>query len=546
MRLILLVFMVSALFAQESCYTVQLTSVFKTDKSLKEIESTQYDESCKSMSINKNIAVRCGCFEKFKDAKATLPSFQKSYKNAYVMSTYKSRFEPKIKPIFVDAPIVEITPPLVVQTKKETENDKLKGEKKEAVAEKKVIVKTTKKKKKKKKKNDKLKKKSKYVKKHQEKYFYDRYLQRLKNNKGIGPYDYRYKFGAQLSYDVAYINESSESYFRNDWRRIRVYHQGSFLDKKLFYELEYSFTGENNYKDNFIGYEDKLPVLDLNYRIKAGNIKIPFSLERYSSSKNITFMERALSDAFAESRKLGVELLLRKKIDKNHLNLFVAGFSNSIDEKIDNKVEQPGISIRGTYAYKFRKKHLLSLGGTVYAQDMKGEDVKFKQGSESEFVNTKYLSASIKQVDTLQKRNVEGLYIYDNYSLQGELSVAKMNAINKSDTGVYTDYEFYGYYLQGSYFVFGGSKRYKFDNSSLGKVKPKDNALEIALRYSYLNLNSEDEDNNGEQTDYTFGLNYYINKDIKAMINYVVAEPKNTKEYDGRLQLLEARILVAF
>jgi phosphate-selective porin OprO/OprP len=77
-------------------------------------------------------------------------------------------------------------------------------------------------------------------------------------------------------------------------------------------------------------------------------------------------------------------------------------------------------------------------------------------------------------------------------------------------------------------------------------VKPnKDGSVEVAFRYSYLNLNDKDE-HGGMQTDYTYGLNWYISKELKVMANYIVAKPKETDEYDGLLQIVQARILFAF
>ena len=392
----------------------------------------------------------------------------------------------------------------------------------------------------------KKKSKNKFIKKRDERYVYTPYINMLRNDKGIGPFDYKYKFGAQISYDIGIVSEvdplysiGETHYTQNDWRRVRVTHKGSFFDKKLFYEMEYSFTGNNQYKDMFIGYTDKIDALNSRYRLKAGNIKIPFSLEAYTSSKYITFMERALSDAYADGRKMGGELLLSTKLDKNRINLFAAGFSNSIDERIDNDVEQPGYSLRGTYAYKFSKRHLISLGGAIMNQDMKGENVRFSLSSESKFAKNKYVSVKIKDVDMMKKSNIEALYINKKFSLQGEYTTVVTEALEN-------DYTFDAYYLQGSYFLLGKGRRYKLSTSTLGKIRPnKDGALELAFRYSYIDLNDKDE-HGGTQTDYNYALNWYYSPELKFMVNYVVAEPSGTDDYDGRLKILQARVLFAF
>ena len=534
MKIILYIFLFSTfLIAKESCYTVQIVSALKSNINENIIKSKSYDDSCEIMNIGKNLTVRCGCFEEYKEAKKTLPHFTKEYKQAYVMSTYKSRFTSLNH---------ETTKQVVVRVEKPLAEKSF--TKRSVTVVEKVVLTPTKKKKKLKKEKVRT---TKYVKKRETIYSYNKYLKLLSNSNGIHPYDYRYKFGAQISYDFTYVDEANMDYTNSDWRRVRVYHQGSYFHKKLFYELEYSFTGKNKYKDNFIGYKDKFRKSAISYRVKFGNIKVPFSLERYTSSKNLTFMERSLVDAYGEGRKFGVELLVSKKIYNSRINIFLSAFANSIDEKKNDEEEKYGYSLRGTYAYKFRKNHLFSVGMGYYEQDINGEKVKFTQGAEAEFVNNEYASASVKNVSKLKKINLEMLYIYDNYSFQGEYTKAALNAINKSDVGEYTDYNFDGYYLQGSYFLFGKGKRYKLSTSTLGKIKPySGGSLELAMRYSHVNFNNKDEDNNGAQSDYSFGVNYYFTKELKFMLNYIIAQPEETKEYDGLLNVLEARVLVTF
>jgi phosphate-selective porin OprO/OprP len=379
----------------------------------------------------------------------------------------------------------------------------------------------------------------KYIKKRAKKYSYDRYLSKLESKKGRGNFDYKYKFGAQISYDISYIDEADKKYTPAGWRRVRVYHKGSFIDEKLFYELEYSLTGENKYKDIYVGYKDKTRFYNTSYRIKFGNIKIPFSLESYTSSKYIMFMERALTDAFSQNRKLGAEILLSNKFNNSRVNLFTSFFSNSIDEKNNNELEKNGYSMRLTYAHRFHKKHIVSIGYGVMQEDMNDIEVKINQSSESDWMDKKYVSVKIQNVDSVNRSNIEFLYINKKYSIQSEYVTTSVNALKDS-------YTFDAYYIEGSYFVIGNGRRYKFSNSTLAKIKPnKDGALEVAFRYSYIDLNDKDE-SGGVESDYNFGVNWYINDKLKFMLNYVVAEPKNTDDYDGRLQILQARALFSF
>ncbi|MEA3228792.1 MAG: porin, partial [Campylobacterota bacterium] len=351
-------------------------------------------------------------------------------------------------------------------------------------------------------------------------------------------YDYRYRFGAQLSYDFVAVDEVPEQYNDKDWRRVRAFHKGSFFNEKLFYEIEYSFLGEGAYKDLFIGYENRFKAINTDYRIKVGNIKIPFSLETYTSSKYTMFMERALTDAFSMGRKVGAELLLSTKLGDARVNTFLSAFSNSVEERKDDEVDLPGYSTRLTYGYKFGKYHLFSLGGAYLTQDIKQENIKYKQAVESDFMRDEFVSTRVKDIDSVKKRNFELLYINHKFSLQAEYVQVSLDALKDS-------YSFDAYYIQGSYFLLGVGRKYKFSNSTMANVKPyAQGALELAFRYSYINLNDKDEQG-GTQLDYNYGLNWYISKELKATLNYVVAQPK-TESYDGLLQVLQARVLFAF
>lgn len=391
--------------------------------------------------------------------------------------------------------------------------------------------------------------KVKYVKKKEQFYDYEKFLRYLKHDQPISPYDYRYEIGGQLSYDFAYIDQAPDtfykkptSYYDDGFRRARLYYGGSFFDKKLFFEMEYSFIkDEDHFKDFYLGYKNKLPLIsDISYRIKAGNIKVPFSLERYTTSKNLSFMERPLGDdAFAIGRKLGVELFADAKIKKHRVGVFLSAFSNSIDERKNGEVNKPGISLRTTYNYEFAKRHLFHIGIAQLFQNYNNEDLRYKQNLESSIIDEKYVSTKIKNTNDVHNTNLDLFYQNNKYSAQGGFLQTDVSA----DKG---DYNFYSYFVQGGYFIRGKGKRFDTQESKFSKIKPnKDGAIEVAIRYSYINLNDKDEQG-GKQTNYSLGLNWYLNREITIMGNYIYALPKGTDDYNGRLSIYQARILFAF
>jgi phosphate-selective porin OprO/OprP len=176
---------------------------------------------------------------------------------------------------------------------------------------------------------------------------------------------------------------------------------------------------------------------------------------------------------------------------------------------------------------------------------MKGSSIKFNTTAESEIQRDKYVSVKVKDVDVVREKNLSLLYINGKYSLQGEYT--KVN-----EDAVIDNYAFYSYYIEGSYFLYGDGREYKQSSATLSRAKPYGwGALEFALRYSYINLNDKGNsgvhpEEGGTQKDYNYGINWYFNKEMSFMFNYIVAYPKVIDEYDGRLEIVEARARFAF
>jgi len=532
-----ILFLTTVLYAKETCYTIEIISSVNNTKNRDALEKNNYSESCKIMEISDMLTVRCGCYEKYSDAKTQLQDLKEKYKDAYIRTTYKSRFDTKKNPkkvqkqIAIEEVVLPLEKPILVPIQNSSS----------IVVQKPVQMKPKKNKSKKQK-----KKKVKLVKKKEAHYRYQDYLSNLSNERPVRPFGYLYSFGGQISYDLGYVDQKPakfsdfpQPYFNNMWRRIRVDHKGSFFDKKLFYELEYSFTGNDHYKDIYIGYQDKM-FSDVFYRVKVGNIKIPYSLQRYTTSKNLSFMERPLGDdAFSIPRKLGLEIFLHTQLQRHLFGLFLASYANSIDERKRDEVQKPGYAFRGTYTYKFAKRNLLHVGIGMFSEDYKGQTLRYKQNSESNILEEKYVSTKIKLVNKRTVRNLDALYLNNKYYLEAGFMDTVVDAMKDN-------YSFYSYFFEGSYFLIGRGKRFNAEESKFSKVKTTNGgALELGLRYSYINLNDKDE-HGGEQTNYSLSLNWYITTEFKVMMNYIYALPKETDDYDGVINIYQMRFLFAF
>lgn len=94
-----------------------------------------------------------------------------------------------------------------------------------------------------------------------------------------------------------------------------------------------------------------------------------------------------------------------------------------------------------------------------------------------------------------------------------------------------SDMDVTSYYVQGSFFVTGETKPYKKDRGTYGSPKPigAAGAFEVTARYDFI----ESPDKTGttgkpEVTQITAGLNWYVNPNVRFMLNYSMGEQETT------------------
>lgn len=95
MRFILILLLFSSLaFAKgkDSCFSVGLKSFVIKNSATYDFEREGYPESCKLISFTNIHTVRCGCYEKYNEAKKQLKLLLPSYPQAMIVTTYKYRF----------------------------------------------------------------------------------------------------------------------------------------------------------------------------------------------------------------------------------------------------------------------------------------------------------------------------------------------------------------------------------------------------------------------------------------------------------------------
>ncbi len=359
------------------------------------------------------------------------------------------------------------------------------------------------------------------------------------------------KFGGRIMADHAYFFQDDEldtnvgvleTKSGTEFRRARLFMSGTIYSNVNF-KLQIDFSGgKATLKDAYIGIKD-IPVVG---NIRVGHIKEPFRFDALTSSKYITFMERALPIDFSQERNNGI--LILNDFAKKRMS-FQAGAFRNANNNSDDVMANDGYVLTGRLTglvlNNSEKKQILHLGAAFSYRKPDSKEFKISSRPEAHLSGTKYISTgTIENVSSINLANFEGVLVMKSFSFQGEYLTA---TVNNLDSASLDSYSFSSYYGQISYFLTGENKNYKNSYAGFDRVKPNKNfgkekgagAWEVAVRVSNSDLNSEDVFG-GEQLDLTVGLNWYLNPATRLMINYVRADIKdmgNASAIQGRLQI---------
>lgn len=306
------------------------------------------------------------------------------------------------------------------------------------------------------------------------------------------------------------------------------------FDFLLQYELANAFRGDEpraELKDAWIAYSG---LKSWNFRV--GQFQEPFSLEELTSSRYITFMERALPNAFVPGYHLGAMVGYRGK------NWQASGgyFDRSIGPGSDD--EGWGYAARVTAAPIHSKKRLLHVGASAAYRNPDDNTVRFRARPESGLTDERLVSTgTLHDVDHYTTEGIEAAWVNGPYSLQAEYMLNQVGRSNGRE-----DASFQGGYVYASWFITGESRAYSEKRGVFSRIKPRKDwgAVEVALRYSKLDLDDGTVEG-GIEHDWTLGANWYMSQSLRLMANAIwVNSERRGVEDDPRI--LQARLQYDF
>lgn len=287
-------------------------------------------------------------------------------------------------------------------------------------------------------------------------------------------------------------------------RRARLYLGGKVTDK-IGYKFSVDPTAATLLKDGYVTL-DYIPYA----RVTAGQFKVPFGFEGPLALAVLPVANRSMITnlvQFPTMRDRGVMLSgkynFRGGDDPLMASYDVAAVNGNGDNKADDN-DAKDVSVRVRFNPMLP---CITLGGSYYAGTSfsGGDRHKERWGAEFEW-RPKYVKGL-----KLMGEYVWGTQYYSTYvskNMNDTTSPLPLGRHAHSD----------GWYVLGAYRVSGLDGSLKLLNG-----------LEPAVRYEFMDEDSYVSDN--ERTKTTLGLNYYLAKDTRLMLNYEIVRA------DGQLRL---------
>jgi phosphate-selective porin OprO/OprP len=312
----------------------------------------------------------------------------------------------------------------------------------------------------------------------------------------------------QYSSDITELGSGSEL------RRARIGVQGD-LANDWFYKIEYDFA------------DQKLQDAYARHGIfTIGQFKPAQSLEIMTSDKYLTFIERPAIGYLTLARRLGIGATVKGE----NWTAAATGFGQDSDVKEMGLAEGMGFSGRVTYLPWTTDKgqlHLGAWGSWEQPQSTTTETVRIRAYPESHVTGIRLVdTGSIENVDNVVKMGLEISLLVRSVSVQGEYIRADVNRSAPDSLTPTPNFSFDGYYVQASYMTGGNTRNYK--DGYYGRTMAT-NAWEFAVRYSTIDLTGGSDGallpgKGGQQNVLTLGVNYYINPNMRVMLNYLDIE----------------------
>ena len=266
-----------------------------------------------------------------------------------------------------------------------------------------------------------------------------------------------------------------------------------------------------------------------NFIYTLGNFKEPFSLNQLMSNNNLLFTERSLADAFVPARNFGGAV----GANGERWTVTAGVFGGNINTGIDRGGTAG--TARATYAPILAEREVLHLGiaGSVRALDRARPSVSISTNPEAFLFSTSLADTdTITDAASINRLGLEAAYQLGTVRVQAEYIRTEVDR-----TGGRPGLSFQGGYVEAGWVVNGRGRAYhvKPDYGAtyavFGGVDVAEGqrvtrggigVFELGARFSAIDLDDRTV-RGGREWNATVGLNWYPEKNVKVMADYVRA-----------------------
>lgn len=322
---------------------------------------------------------------------------------------------------------------------------------------------------------------------------------------------------------------------------------GSVIRRARLGVLGYMYTNwewqmEVDFRDEEVGFANAyVAYLMPTGRLAVGHFKEPYSMESNTSSRRITFMERAASvDALRPDREMGIMYETLRPNWFGAIGLF-GGQGVSIDRTVE---EGYALSGRLSVAPWADGGNFLHFGGSAsHRQNAFNKEtdawvpVRLRTREGARAIDLRLVGRDdIEAVEDFNRFGLEAAWGIGSFSLQAEYNRVDLNLdetakliAHGTDANPSNSLTLDGFYVQASHFLTGEHRNYRPSSGDFGRVTPQRNfdpangtwgAFEVAARYSTIDSEEHSRVGRGQKMDhYTLGLNWYMNPDLIVKLN---------------------------
>ena len=318
-------------------------------------------------------------------------------------------------------------------------------------------------------------------------------------------------------------------------RRTRITAKGT-VKKDWSYGLTINIDDDDGSADINTAYFRYSGLKPISFTV--GKFKEPFGLERLTSSKWISTIERAMildvvNEGHGQPGKGGV-MVSGYHAEMGNLNWAFGVFD---DDRKDADGDNYAFTGRVAAAPRLSDDSFFHLG-LAFSERERDEAryrVRTRFGVHTNDAARTTL-ADLPSGDDASQWGLEAAFVTGPFSLQAEYVDLEVDGGTGEDDNNapirYSDLEGDGYYIQGAWTLTGEQRSYKTKGAYFDKVKPKGSmgAWELVARYEEIDVayggvvGVDDDSENYDAEKMVLGVNWYANSNVKFMLNYIDAD----------------------